>query len=247
MAIDSTYLVFEVGGDLLGEVEIPAEVVGKARHQYARGRLGIGEDVEVFAASKAGYDRQQARLERLELDRGRVVIRAFHEAGHAVVATPFPGVDYVSIRPRACSSGGGFDPHHDSTGFCRVRTWTDDGASAYQDRDLGERLAVYAMAGPMAEARVVGRKNWRRPGARFVSKTDRAPFESMVLCHCRAPGEPEVKDAYAAYLMARAAAEVDRSWPAITALAKLLADRLDLQGDEVEQVIYSTTIYSAPV
>jgi hypothetical protein len=216
------WLVHEIGGGLLGEVEADDHngATAQASKRWRSKKLHVGLK-SAMEAERRRYERRFARFK----DR-----TAYHEAGHAVFAENFgPGVVEVVIGVEVCSSGGKFDPDINSMGRTVFAKWSGKSPyCTYTDHDAGEAAILTAMAGPMAERRYAGlRKSWRR----LVVGSDADVIDTHVPLHAKAH-DTATYAAYRKYMECRAAAWLDALWPGVKAVAAALLShgRLDAAG-----------------
>jgi len=151
---------------------------------------------------------------------------AHHEAGHAVVATYLRvGVKYVTLTPNG----------EDHEGVCiggRIRRDINVIDRDRARRYLEPRIMVY-FAGQLAEAKFLGRDAVTIGGH---GDDDRQALD----CAAFACGSEAESHAFQVWLFERTRNVVGLLWPQIQAVAAALAERGNLHGREVHEVMRST-------
>jgi hypothetical protein len=223
-----TWLVYDDRGGVIDEIQARnhADADELAENLWGR-RYG-----KVTVASKPAVEQTRLELER-RLDRD-LPRHAYHEAGHVVFAHNFgPGVQRVALRVEMFSVGGRFDPYADSLARTEFKRWPREvNLDSPACRDQAEALMLTVLAGPMAEARFRGcRMVWR-----WFKGSDAAVVADLAPLHFRGSSAAS-RDAYVAYLRARAADGLDTYWHQVEAVAAALIERRQLSEGEIADII----------
>ena len=157
---------------------------------------------------------------------------AYHEAGHAVAHfARGRRIDRVSIVP---------DEDGGSLGHVRGRILLDTekwraGIREFdtpRERRAAEDTIIAALAGPIAEAKLTGRRNRAGAAGDYERVGD--------LLDALDDGDDAVAAAHLNFLEVLAAQLIDRYWPLVEVLAEELLARGTLSGSAVREVLRRT-------
>ncbi len=156
---------------------------------------------------------------------------AHHEAGHAVVSLNLrQAFQAVTIEP---DTPGTLGAMHQSWSMSKtIDTYSPDGRSR---RYIEDRIII-ALAGPAAARKFAGRST-------FGGEADHDDAVDLLM---RLTGDPEELDAYYKLLEIRAKQRVEREWPSIEALAKVLLHERRVTSRRAKEVYRGSVIPIVP-
>jgi hypothetical protein len=230
--LDTSWVVFEAGGLILGEVQAPLEtaalLLARARWQGRKKTMAV--------MRKERYEKQKRKRER-QLERNLLAV-AHHEAAHAVVAR-LTSIPLVRLELRAKIEllgnvdGVGFSYR---LGLMKGKQGVINQGDLPRRRRFAEKHAIMALVGQLAEARC----QRRRVDLRRSRSGDMEFVRWIVQGLAKAAGW-ESRSAYLDHLVARANAYLENAWPQVQAVATALAERRKLSRDEVIALMNSAT------
>jgi hypothetical protein len=116
--------------------------------------------------------------------------------------------------------------------------WDEHHLSKPENRMQAEQFVMTVLAGPMAEARCLGKLRWR------LQHSDLASTQPLIHCHSRCSGSKGAR-AYLNNLEARTKELLELAWPRVEAVAKLLVERRTIYGVEVDRILQTVELKPA--
>jgi hypothetical protein len=169
---------------------------------------------------------------------------AYHEAGHAVAAW------WLGHPPKQVTIAPGDGYEGRAQHASPFRNMSSDVSPAWTDPESVEGVRmmrrfdhaiIITLAGPLAQKRHNPRSHWRfgatgsRAGEHVSHGSDYQQVSDLIFRVYE--GADKVADAYWRYMEARAEALVERLWPRIERLARVLLERETLTGREIREAI----------